>query len=231
MWCIVLQELSIDGHIWRCPHAAVAKDTEENAKCVFHLAPENIPDGENLTLALSDVLTASDNASNAWSRRLKQFIGATFDGLTLDDTLLAAGDDQPLYLIGATVTDELTVSGPIRQHIIAALATFKGQTDFRDATFEQEADFRKATFENEVDFRDATFKHEAVFREATFADVVNFARSTFEHRVNFRMSTFQDKVDFDNATFDRKVVFSDATFKHRPDFQHTTFQERCQLLL
>lgn len=228
MWCLVLHELSIDGHIWRCPHASVAEDTEGNAKCVFHLAPENIPEGENVTLALSNVLTASDNASDAWSRRLKQFIGATFDGLMLDDTVLAGEDDQPLYLIGATVTDGLTVSGPIRQQIIAALATFQGQTDCRDAMFEQETDFRKATFKHKVDFREATFKHEANFREATFADVVDFARTTFEHRVNFRKSTFQDRVNFDNATFDRRVVFSDATFKHSPDFQQTKFQERCQ---
>lgn len=228
MWCILLRELGIDGNIWRCPHAAVAEDGEGKTKCVFHLAPEYVPEDEDTSLALHDVLAACDCASAAWSTRLKQFIGGTFSGLSIDGTLLEAEENSPLYLIGSTFIDGLTISGEVQNQFCANLATFKGQTDFSEATFQQEAGFQKAMFEGDANFQGATFKQEVNFREATFAHKVDFTGATFKHRVTFRESIFQERVNFDKAEFDRRVVFSDANFTNIPDFKQTKFQDGCQ---
>lgn len=228
LWGIVLQELGVDGGDWNCPHAAIAEDAAGTAKCVFHLSPEEVPEGENASQALQDVLVASEGASNAWAKRLKQFIGAKFGALKLDNTQLTAANDQPLYLIGTTVTSDLTISGPHRHRIVATLATFEGRADFSNATFNKEADFQKTTFKREADFSEATFKREADFREATFVDVSSFTDVTFERRVNFRMATFMNEVNFENTTFARRLIFDDALFNREPNFDHTSFQDGCE---
>lgn len=228
MWGIILRELGVDGTVWRCPHAAIAEDEAGHSRCIFHLTPEEVPNAEDKARELRDVLMASTSASEAWARRLNQFIGATFRTLMLHCPLSETTGDQPLYLIGASVAENLTISGPIRQRFVGTLAKFDGRTDFSNATFEREADFQKTKFGQDVDVQQTTFSREADFREATFEDKVNFTNATFKGKVNFRMTTFQDMVSFENVSFERSLDFSDARFKRKPNFKNTIFQDGCE---
>lgn len=227
LWCLMLHELDVDGNVWRCPHVAVSEDRAGTPKCVFHLDPDEVPAGMNASRTLSEILAANDCDVDAGVPRLKQFVGATFGALAIDDTPYEITDDRPLYLIGATVTEELAITGSIPHRIVAPLAKFEGRTDLANATFKEEVDFQKSTFEQEADFREAIFEQEADFREVTFDQEANFAGSTFERKVNFQRAGFQETVDFTNVFFGRGLVFEDATFDSKPKFHEATFMDGC----
>lgn len=214
LWGIVLEELDIPGYVWECPHPAVAKDRKGYSKCVFHLDPPEVPKGEDASQTLLDVLAANDGAPDTGAHRLKQFVGATFGTITIDGLPRSTEDDQPLYFIGASVINDLTVTGSISQSIDMTLATVSGSANFTDATFERDAIFRNINFQNRVGFDNVIFQRSAFFTDSKFAGPVYFLDTTFRGRVCF-----------EGVTFDRDAVTENVQFTADQDPDTTSFND------
>lgn len=230
-------DTSVEG-VWDCPH----DNHVDTDYCIFHLPMD---ERENLGVTDTDVRDAFLQKANSENGEMKQFIGAGFGDLALDDQNIGEGTGDAIDVRHATVDGRVDMSGSsvLQDFLIdcsdfrqleAPNSEFEGDVVFRECYFEGEVNFDGTRFGGNANFRQTDFDLDAEFSEAEFEGKADFRYSEFEgirtlfHNVSFAEearfngSKFSD-LDFTRAKFGGYADFSNVVFNGEVDFQYATF--------
>lgn len=149
-----LDESDLTDGVWQCPHSPEAG----HEVCLFHLPPDERPADISVGERLLDILGDVRDVSPRRDRRpLRQFIGAKLPELRLDAAVIDADDNYPLdfrhaeigtfscingtithdlWLDGARITDELTITGHIGTFRLSSGDLTGAKLDLSGSVFE-----------------------------------------------------------------------------------------------
>ncbi len=185
---------------WQCPHQSLA----DHKRCIFHCPISERPADQSATETL--ITTIRETASHRRRddrRRRKQFIGATFETLALEEEVFDTTDNFPIDLRKATI-----------EHLQAEHSTLRSPLDLRGATIDR-VSATEAQWERV--FAQQTEMVTAAFDQATI-DRAYFDDAQID-RLRFYFATVQYG-DFKKITVDRlnflygefgEMAFFDAT--------------------
>jgi len=242
-WSNILELLELNSDTWDCPHKAIKND-----RCIFHLQPKEVPSKLDEAEQLQQAIQRGNKSDNG-AYRFKQFLGANFGTLNLDDASLGTFDGDGIVFIGSsfhTISLENTYLSEPTYFNLTELRSinfrnvnFNKSVYFSGAVFDGGACFECAHFGNEAVFIDANFRSNVLFDSAKFLGDADFADATFLRYMghgekssfdnvefiksaNFDSAEF-DVVSFNKADFNRWVEFGEAQFATKASLRHAEF--------
>lgn len=198
-----VKQWKLENDSWKCPHDALDRDGTENAEyCVFHTAPEKIP--EDIDQAEEFLRIVEDAEKNEDGKR-----------------------DTSLELVGAVFTnfeiDKENMKGVLRDHTVRFdHSKFIGKFSATDVIF-GDISFDGVEFHNGAFFNGATFSGESSFNAVEFSGRNSFRNSEFQSLASFDSSCFNDGVSFNDAVFEGEVSFNPGYFSGDVSFISTKF--------
>lgn len=221
-WMLTEDVPGVTDRVWSCPHDALP----ERDVCLFHCSPEERPPDLDETDAFRECLAqaaAADDQNR--SRRLCQFVDATFEELALRGATVGGEVNHAINLAHAEVGESDWTDAVFRQPIRCSHATFSGPLAVRDARFERSVGFRNTTFEGDLQLRGAVFAGPATLKHADFRGDARLWYTQFEAHANFRQARFRREAYFEAVDFTDYARFSRATFEGETAFTLAEFDD------
>ncbi|MEZ3165807.1 pentapeptide repeat-containing protein [Halorubrum ejinorense] len=221
-WMLTEDVPGVTDRVWSCAHDALP----ERDVCPFHCPPDERPPDLDETDAFRSCLARAATADDQRrSRRLCQFIDATFEELAFRGTTVGGEVNHAINLAHAEIGESDWTDATFRQPIRCSHATFTGPLTLRDARFERSGGFRNATFEGDVQLRGGVFAGPAVFKHADFRGDARLWYTQFEAHANFRRARFRDVAYFEAVDFTDYARFTRATFDGETTFKLAEFDD------
>jgi uncharacterized protein YjbI with pentapeptide repeats len=192
----------------QCPH-----DTYEDLnRCIFHLSKDERKEHGISDEDLRDEFMESISKEE---KENKEFIGAKFGDLDLEQEELVSGKNNPIKLIGAEIDGELNLStAAIKQPFVLSGSEVR-KSNFKDSDFDRDCEFWGVKFGGETDFTYANFEKDAEFWNADFHGETSFYASMFHMYAEFRNVRFRKKAQFKYMEVERDLEMWDSVFDKR----------------
>jgi len=162
----------LDADRWECPHAPL----EGKDVCIFHDPSDDKSATETANALYTVINEASDGLAPEESRRYKEFVGATFPGLSLVYAVLDADDNYPIDLRHSRVDGALNLRYAIVRHPISLDgSTVTGAVDCGNLEVDGEyVVLSDCVFDSGVDFQNAVFRNDVLAIQAEVGGNVSF---------------------------------------------------------
>lgn len=238
----ILTETADGRVVWQCPHEAY-ETVDGEARCQFHL-PTNAsakPDSATIADEFVEIVNGHKQALEGDRPRPAQFIGATFESLTLSEDQIGNGCEIDLRHAEIEVADwsETTINvekldsrgACIEREWNCMSAVFSGPAVFSWAEFGGDARFDEAELGGPGGFVETEFGGEAEFGETEFDKGAGFSRAEFGGEATFRGAEFSEHAGFGGAEFGGKAMFNEAKFDRHVNFRKTDFSSLANFAL